>query len=770
MAVRMSGLISGMDTETIIKELMTAKSTKKTKLEQQKTKLEWKQEKWADLNTKIYKLYTEQLSKIRLPGSYATKKVTSSNENIVTATAASSAGSGSHKIEIKDLASAQYVTGGKVSVAGLKGGDTLIKAGMTEGTVIKISIGTGSNTQVKNVEVTKNTTINDLVNTMKEAGLNASFDEGQGRFFINGKNSGDSNVFTIQTYKMDSDLSDKLTVAATGLKETVGLTDEQVSSYSALLEDLISKENAYKNSADKVTTWTNLQAAKKKVADMEESFYKQSASKAITLERLTELKKAQSGASTSTEVQDVYKQIQESVQKNYFELDSNGNITETYTGEVLKNAKNAFVNQATSIVNQKMNDKEDGYDFPDEASRNAAIQVEYEKLVGADEASALRTKADELYNASIETALSNSAKTYVSTDKGAEAVQNKYDELKNEKVYDDLLDAYKEAHENYITRITDTVNDEENRITNLLSSLGLADMDIKSEDGKFAVDFTNKADGFTLTEASDAVVVLDGATLSNTSNIFTVAGVTYNLKDAKVGTVVNVNVTNDTQAVYDMVKNFVTAYNDILTEMNTLYNASTAKGYDPLTSDEKEAMSDKQIELWEDKIKDSLLRRDDKLGSVITAMRTSLQSSVQVNGKNYSLSSFGIVTGAYTEKGLLHIEGDADDSNYSVKTNKLMKAITEDPDTVAEALAGIANNLYASLQDKQKTSSVSSALTFYNDKEMKSQITSYTKQIAVWETRLKDMENRYYKQFSAMETALAKIQSSGNSLSGLFGN
>ena len=64
MPIRMSGMISGMDTEALIKELMSAQSAKKTKLEQKKTKLEWKKEKWAELNTKIYKLYFKLYFKI----------------------------------------------------------------------------------------------------------------------------------------------------------------------------------------------------------------------------------------------------------------------------------------------------------------------------------------------------------------------------------------------------------------------------------------------------------------------------------------------------------------------------------------------------------------------------------------------------------------------------------------------------------------------------------------------------------------------------------
>ncbi len=116
MAIRMSGLISGLDTESLVKELMSVQSMKMTKKENLKTKTEWKQEKWKDLNTKIYSLYTGKLSKIKMQGNYATKKVTSSDESSVSATATGSTATGSHSLEIKSLASAQYVTGAQIKI------------------------------------------------------------------------------------------------------------------------------------------------------------------------------------------------------------------------------------------------------------------------------------------------------------------------------------------------------------------------------------------------------------------------------------------------------------------------------------------------------------------------------------------------------------------------------------------------------------------------------------------------------------------------------
>lgn len=270
--------------------------------------------------------------------------------------------------------------------------------------------------------------------------------------------------------------------------------------------------------------------------------------------------------------------------------------------------------------------------------------------------------------------------------------------------------------------------------------------------------------------AANSEIVYNGATLENTSNQVTVNGLTFELHGiTDASETVSITIANDVDAVYDMVRDFVKGYNDILQEMNKLYNATSSKGYNPLTDDEKSAMTDDQIEKWEQKIKDALLRRDDKLSGVISSMRNNMSGSVSVKGKSYSLSSFGIVTGAYTEKGILHIAGDPDDATYSGDTDKLKKALTENPEEVMQVLSTLASNLYYDIGDKMKSTTLSSALTIYNDKEMDKVESRYKKDLATLEKKLKEMENRYYKQFSAMETAMSKLNSQSSQLSSMLG-
>ncbi|MCT4596778.1 MAG: flagellar filament capping protein FliD [Vallitalea sp.] len=235
---------------------------------------------------------------------------------------------------------------------------------------------------------------------------------------------------------------------------------------------------------------------------------------------------------------------------------------------------------------------------------------------------------------------------------------------------------------------------------------------------------------------------------------------------------VTINVTQDTEAIYDKVKEFISKYNLLITEINEKIGADSARGYDPLTAEEKKAMSDDDVELWEEKIKKSLLRRDSTLSPLLSSIRGIVGSSSGVNTSEFDyhyLSDLGIVTGDYTEKGVLHINGDEDDSLYSVKTNKLKEAIEADPEKVAELLNAIGDKLYSTMQDKMKSTSLSSALTFFNDKSMDKKVEEYKDSIYKLEERLAMVEKRYYKQFSAMEKAMQMMNSQSASLVSMLG-
>lgn len=296
-----------------------------------------------------------------------------------------------------------------------------------------------------------------------------------------------------------------------------------------------------------------------------------------------------------------------------------------------------------------------------------------------------------------------------------------------------------------------------------LSALGLNTSD--SGDKK-----ATKVDG------QDAVIYLNDARYTSTNNTFEINGLTFTALDVTTGTEeITVTTQNDTDGIYDMLKNFLKEYNSIINEMDKLYNADSAKGYEPLTNEEKEAMSESDIKEWETKIKDSLLRRDENISTVSSALKSIMSSGIEVNGKTMYLSSFGINTLSYfeaadNERNAYHIDGDPDDASTSGNADKLKSMIASDPDTVISFFTQLSKNMYDKMSEL--STSVDGYRTygnFYDDKKMKSDYDDYTSKISELEKKLADYEDKWYSKFSAMETALAKMQQNASAVTSLLG-
>ena len=320
------------------------------------------------------------------------------------------------------------------------------------------------------------------------------------------------------------------------------------------------------------------------------------------------------------------------------------------------------------------------------------------------------------------------------------------------------------------TDLEDDVKDDfEGKISNAEDVL--ADLALGSTNSKYLNMVSADA---TKVEGQNAEITLNGAKFISDSNTFEVNGLTMTVQKETKGEIVTLSTGEDTDAIYDMIKNFFTEYNKLIGEMDTLYNADSSKGYDPLLSEEKAEMSDSEIEEWEKKIKDSLLRRDSTLGTVKDAIKSIMLQGATVNGKKMYLSDFGINTLGYfnagdNEKGIYHIDGDADDANTKNGEEKLKAMIASDPDTVISFFSQLANNLHDDLMNKMSATKMSSAFTVYNDKEMKEEYDAYTSKISKQESKLNDLMDKWYKKFSSMETALARLESKNNAVASMFG-
>jgi flagellar hook-associated protein 2 len=238
---------------------------------------------------------------------------------------------------------------------------------------------------------------------------------------------------------------------------------------------------------------------------------------------------------------------------------------------------------------------------------------------------------------------------------------------------------------------------------------------------------------------------------------------------------VTINITQDSEAIYNNVKDFIKAYNELIEKIDDKYSAIKVKGLEPLTDEQKKAMDSDDVKAWEKKIKDSILRRDNILFSLTGSMRSILSASVGIDPDTLPedfqvLSDIGIVTGRYKEKGKLHIKGDENDPEYAVYDNKLKEAIESDPDKVAKLLSSVGEEMYNMMKDKMKhAKGLSRALCFYNNEPIEDKIDDYDDKIKDLQKKLTVKEKRYYNQFTAMEQMIQRMQAQGDQMMSMLG-
>lgn len=692
MPMRVTGMMSGLDTETIIQELVSAKRVKVDKLKKEQTRLEWKQDVWKELNSKIYKLYTGTLDNLVYQSSYMKKKTNVSNSNLVSVSTKDNAMDSVQELEIKKMAKAGYMTGGTITDADGKekrvtSGSKLVEAlGIEKGSKIEIAVGS------KKVDITvdENMTVNNFVEKLQSAGVKANFDASNQRIYIGSTGTGKNKDFTITATNADG---------AQALKQ-LGLA--------------IYDEDA--------------KAAYQKYADMKSDPAKKAEAVQARIEALLK--------SYTSERDSLTKKV-ETLTKNQ------PTVAEAYKKEF-----------------------GDGVDITDEADRTARI-------------SALKGDVEE-WKKELE------AEGSPLTDADKDALREKITKAESELSYLNGYDANEKAIKESNDRIAE-LNSPDYLNADADGKVGTAGAKIQAEADAYvqekidrAVETINNWDTLkadmngTKIAGQDAEIILNGAKYTSDKNTFEVNGLTITCKGETNGEKITLTTENDSSGIYDMIKNFIKEYSSVINEMDKLYNAESAKGYEPLTDEEKDAMSDTEVEKWEGKIKDSLLRRDSTLSSVSSAMKQIMLSGFSVNGKMMYLSDFGIETLGYfnaadNEKNAYHINGDEDEDLLKNKDNKLMDMIQTDPDAVIGFFTQLSQSLHGKMQELMARTDYSSINTVYDDKKMKEDYDSYKSKITDAEKKLQAYEDKWYKKFSAMETALAKMQSNANAVTSLLG-
>ncbi len=277
------------------------------------------------------------------------------------------------------------------------------------------------------------------------------------------------------------------------------------------------------------------------------------------------------------------------------------------------------------------------------------------------------------------------------------------------------------------------------------------------------LDQTNEQSG------TDATFEINGLQTTRKSNTFTISGVNFTLQDNFTAPV-RVNVSNNTDKAVESIKNFVTKYNELIATLNGKITEERYRDYGPLTDAQREGLTDKQAEQWEEKAKSGLLKNDSILSSGLNQMRSNWYSAVSgLTGEFKQLTDIGITTSAnYMDRGKLVIN-----------ETKLKEALEKDPQSVMDLFSkngettsgkGIVRRLRESVADTvSKIEQRAGRSTWTNTQFVLGRnLRDMDDQISRFESRLVQVEDRYWRQFTAMEKAIQNSNAQSMQLSQYF--
>ncbi|ACA38780.1 flagellar filament capping protein FliD [Lysinibacillus sphaericus] len=819
MVNRIGGLASGMDIDALVKKLMNAEKAPLNKLYQKKQTYEWQRDAYRSVNTKL-KTFDTYIADNLVLKSFLSKTAASSNSNLVTATATGSA-AGTLSIEgVSQLATAARKVGDQVNAVGT----TKISDFASTGTIEFKAIQTNGKlaSEATKIEITSDMTVDQFISKVNSsnAGISAVFENG--RFSFTAKNTGDvkgddeikvvggldifnklgfadpnkvqntegknaiftvngiatertTNTFTISGYNVTlkdtfnglQTIADKYKAAVEELKNaTTNLANKQA--------NLITKQNAY--GASDINSYTA----------NHETAYKNAFGNTLSLSQQVQYNKLGNDAwrNLSTDEIDFIKN-QTSVQ----------GIKDNIDGSTLSDESKAKLKGlSNSALDVLFTNKDQLTDFKAQAEyekygvklkdfdQNAIDALKRFSYNSSDSIEKIHKDIDDNpeFTKEVKDALKSLSKddltNLIATDSATlKTYQEKAQADDFKQKYSQLGDALiKELQEG--TKKVEDLTEKQKEIWNSLSPekkgqfYDLADQNIKRSEYLTAV-AEEKAAQTRLTEATNTE---KAATADATA-----AGI---LKDdgsggkvvdedkvnaAPQAQAVTMTSTTDVDDIMAKIKEFVTTYNGFIKDLNDQTKETKYRDYTPLTSEQREEMSESEIKLWEEKAKSGLLRGDTLIREGLAGMRSLVyQSNPGIDSKYNSLFSIGITTSKnYNDGGTLEID-----------EAKLRKVLEEDPDAVEKLFKnsegkkddvvdgktvdtrGYLDKLRGSMKTFEITIEKKAGRSTMTDAQyaIGKNLVDTESRISTWKRKLEDIEARYWKQFTAMEQAINK--------------
>ncbi len=345
-----------------------------------------------------------------------------------------------------------------------------------------------------------------------------------------------------------------------------------------------------------------------------------------------------------------------------------------------------------------------------------------------------------------------------------------------------------------VANLMSAVNKSDANVTMTYSSLtnsftveskemgGAGKVDIRSSDVTKALGIADDNGTVGFTSGQNSVFEINGQEIYLNDNSYTLDGTTFTFNDnMEVGETYTATISKDSTTVKDTVKKFVEDYNQLIEDVYGYIGTAPAKdsngdSYDPLTDDERNEMSEDEITKWEEKAKQGVLYNDSTVSSIMSQIRTTLYNSVTLDdGTKFGIYSMGIKTSSeWSEHGKLEIDDDAFDKAFENNQDAIVKLFTDSENGVMAKVNKVMDSAVKSSGKAEtrgtlvrkagkENSSVTTDSTIY--KEMK----RIQERMSDLQTKYSEKEEYWWKVFTNMESALSDLNSQTSYISSYFG-
>ncbi len=793
--IRLGGLNSGFDTESMIEQMMSSYQTKIDNQNKKLTQLTWKQEAYRDVTTKLTEFQNKYFDILKRdtymmsPATFNKYKTditsTGKTTNGLTVTTSGTSAVGSRKIKVNQVAKASTVEGNAIVPSNFKLDidkafdsvnftDTTADDGsVTRKYEFSLSVQVGGVT--KNVNFSAEGAVTDGnvdMDALKQNMLDNLNTELQASFGYSGRDGAnatgavdaDTNKEWFLQAKLGADggfefaVGGNASVTVSENKGNFGLT-ELKSSQSISMGSAVTGKNT-------VTIEANGQ------------------SKAVTFEGVSSTYYSTRNNKGSEAILKEYNELKEAAFRKKYNLSDSVAIDkkklEDFSYSDLDAAKDKNAAELTKAANEAFKDEGVTFEIKDSTMTAKANGKSVDFSINAVEGGTLGlTKASASNKITSKTTIEDMGIKPDANGKYSIKINGKEISVGKDATIDSLISAVNKSDAN----VTMSYSVLTNSFTLESKELGGAGaIEIEGTDFTKALGLTDDSgEEVNFTLGHNAIVEIDGEELYLNANSYTLDGTTFSFNDdIELGETFTVGVSKDYTDVKETIKTFVEDYNKLIEDVyghigNKPKTDSKNNRYEPLTDAQKEEMGEDEVKNWEEAAKVGVIYNDSTVSGIMSRLRSVLYNSVETDDGSIGLYSIGITTSNdYSEHGKLEIDEAKLDKMFESNPDEIVKLFTDSKSGIMKQMDAVIDSAVKSTGAADSRGSLirkagleSGATSI--DNTIFREMESVRDRINTLQDRYESKEEYWWSVFTNLESMMSDLNSQSGYISSYLG-